>query len=64
MQTATLVISSVGCLFAIGAFGVSLKTALELQKAKKTVDIEITNVKAKVSHNAGVVKTALGNLEF
>lgn len=64
MQTATLVISSIGCVFAIGAFGVSLKTALELQKAKKTVDTEIDSIKTKVAHNAGVVKTALDNLDF
>jgi Zn-dependent alcohol dehydrogenase len=64
MQTATLVISSIGCVFAIGAFGVSLKTALELQKAKKVVDTEINNVKGKITHNAGVVKTALDNLDF
>lgn len=62
MQTATLIFSGVGCVFAIGAFGVSLKTALELKKAKKTVDAEIGKVKTKVSHNAKVVKNALDGL--
>jgi hypothetical protein len=63
MQTATLVVSSIGCVFAIGAFGVSLKTALELRKAKKNIDHEVNKVKAKVVHNARVVKTAMQELQ-
>lgn len=63
MQTAILVVSSVGCVFAIGGCAISLKTALELQKAKKHADTELGKVKSKVVKNARVLKTALAELD-
>lgn len=62
MQTAILAVSSIGCVFAVGAFAVSLKTALELRKAKQQVDREVDGVKLKVAHNVEVVKDALGQM--
>jgi hypothetical protein len=64
MQTAILAVSSIGCVFAIGAFAVSLKTALELQKAKKNVDQKIIEVEIKMRNNAKIVKTALGEIQL
>jgi hypothetical protein len=63
MQTATFIFSGVGMVFAAGAFAVSLKTALELKKAKTHGENEIKKVKTKVAHNAKVVKTALSQLD-
>lgn len=64
MQTATLVFAASGCVLAGLSFAVSLKTALELKKAKTNVDHEIVKVKQKVSHNASVVKRALGEIQL
>lgn len=63
MQTATLIFAASGCVLAGLGFAVSLKTALELKKAKTQIDTEVGKVKSKVVHNAGVLKTALAELD-
>lgn len=64
MNIAILTVASLGLVFSAGAFLVSAKTAHELKKAKTRIEADVESVKSKVSHNAAVVKTALGSMEF
>lgn len=64
MQIAILTVSSLACIFAGGAFAVSMKTALELKKAKDAVDEKLAGVESKFETNKQVVRDALGKLEF
>lgn len=60
MNTAILIISSASLICSVSTLLIMAKTARELKLAKD----EVETVKAKVSHNANVVKTALGALEI
>lgn len=60
MNIALLTISSLSLVASLGTFAIMAKTANELKKAKTEVD----DLKTKVTNNAAVVKTALGQLEF
>lgn len=60
MQVAILAVSSLALGVGILNLAIMAKTAKELHTAKTEVDL----VKAKVAHNAKVVKAALGGLEM
>ena len=64
MQIATLGFSIIGAVTGTASLLIMAKTAKELQAAKKQIDGEITTIKTKVSRNAQVVKTALGQLDI
>lgn len=64
MQIAILGFSIIGAVTGTASLLIMAKTARELKAAKVQVDSEITSVKAKVSHNAKVVKTALAQMEM
>lgn len=64
MHIALLIVSSASLICSAGCLCIMAKTAHELKAAKDQVDAEVSNVKAKVDHNARVVKIALDNLVF
>lgn len=64
MNIAILIISSASLICSAGCLCIMAKTAKELQAAKAEVDTEVASLKTKVSRNAQVVKTALGQLEL
>ena len=64
MQIAILTVSSLALAVGVANLAIIAKTAHELKTAKAEVDDAVTEVKAKVEHNAKVVKAALGALEF
>lgn len=64
MNVAILTISSLALGVGIVNLAIMAKTAKELKAAKTEVESQIEVVKAKVNHNAKVVKTALSALEM
>lgn len=64
MNIATLIVSSAALVCSAGTLLIMAKTARELQHGKEQVEAEVAALKSKVSRNAQVVKTALGQLEL
>lgn len=64
MQIAILTVSSLSLIASAGSFMILAKMAKEMHTAKTQIEAELEGVKAKVTHNAKVVKAALGSLEF
>jgi hypothetical protein len=64
MQFAILGLSAVGAVTGVASLVIMLKTAKKLDTFSKKVKQDVNGVKSKVTHNAAVIKTALGQLEL
>lgn len=64
MQIATLALAGLSAAASVGCFLIMAKTAKDLRETKARVEADVVGIKTKVSHNAGVVRAALGALEL
>lgn len=64
MNTAILIVSSASLVCSAAALLIMARTAHELKVGKEQVDTELAKLRAKVGHNARVVKTALAQMEI